>query len=100
MSHPNEIELGGVNLTEQSYETARIWVTHEAGSSVWVDARVIEEPRVFGYLIADAIRHAAFAYASVWNLEQNEALQAIVDGVAEELREQFDATTTVRVEPS
>jgi hypothetical protein len=96
MTHPNEIELGGVELTEQSYEAARVWVTHNAGSSVWIDARVIEEPKVFGYLMADTIRHAAFAYSRVWNLDQDEALQAIVDGLAEELREQFNEVTTIQ----
>jgi len=96
MSHKNEIELGGIELTDQSYEAARLWVTHSAGSSVWVDARVLEEPKDFGYLIADAIRHAAFAYARVWNLDQNKALQAIVNGVAEELGEQFSEVTSIR----
>jgi hypothetical protein len=96
MSHPNEIELGGVELTDESYEVARVWVTHNAGSSVWVDARVLEQPEAFGYLVADTIRHAAFAYASVWQIDQDEALQKIVDGVAEELREQFNQVTTIQ----
>ena len=89
MSHPNEIALGGVELTEQSYEVARVWVTHGAGSSVWVDARVLEDPRSFGYAIADAIRHAAFAYSQVWNLDQDDAIKAIAGGVAEELEQRL-----------
>ena len=93
MSHPNEIELGGIQLAEDSYEVARLWVTQNAGSSVWVDARVLEQPRDFGYLIADAIRHAAFAYSQVWNLDQDEAVRAIATGVAEELEQQFGKET-------
>jgi hypothetical protein len=89
MSHPNEIELGGIELTDEAYEVARLWVTHSAGSSVWVDARVLEQPRDFGYLIADAIRHAAFAYSQVWNLDKDDAVKAIAAGVAEELEQQF-----------
>ena len=61
MSHPNKIKLGGVELTEQSYEVARVWVTHEAGSSAWIDAGVLEDPKTFGYLMADVVRQAAFA---------------------------------------
>jgi hypothetical protein len=89
MSHPNEIELGGAELTDEAYEVARVWVTHRAGSRVWVDARVLEQPRDFGYLIADTIRHAAFAYSQVSGLEQDEAVKAIAAGVAEELEQQF-----------
>ena len=89
MSHPNEIELGGVELTDESYEVARLWVTHKAGSNIWVDARVLEDPRSFGYLVADAIRHAAFAYSRVWDLDQDEAVKAIAAGVVEELEQQL-----------
>jgi hypothetical protein len=85
MSHPNEIELGGVELADESYEVARLWVTHEAGSGILVDARVLEDPRQFGYLIADTIRHAAFAYSQVWKLDQDEAAKVITAGMAEEL---------------
>lgn len=89
MNHPNEIELGGIDLTEQSYEVARLWVTHEAGSGILVDARVLEEPTQFGYLLADAVRHAAFSYSQVWNLDGNQAAKAIAAGFAEELERQF-----------
>jgi len=88
MSHSNEIELGGVELTEDSYEVARLWVTHNASSTIWVDARVLEEPRSFGYLVADAVRQAAFAYSKVYGGSQEDALQAIVDGLTEELDEE------------
>ena len=90
MSHSNEIELGGVELTEGSYEVARLWVTHNAGSTIWVDARVLEDPRSFGYLVADAVRQAAFAYSKVYGGSQDDALQTIFDGLAEELDEQLD----------
>jgi hypothetical protein len=89
MSHPNEIELGGVELTDEAYEVARLWVTHNGGSNVWVDARVLDDPRHFGYLIADAIRHAAFAYSQVWSVDANEAAKAIAAGVVEELEQQL-----------
>ena len=93
----NEISLeDGDVLTENSAEVARIWVTDNAGSSVWIDARVLEDPRVFGYLMADTIRHAARAYAGTWDLDENDALQAIVDGVAEELSEQFGEIETIQ----
>jgi hypothetical protein len=90
MSHPNEIELGGVELAEDSYEVARLWVTNGAGSTIWVDARVLEDPRSFGYLVADAIRQAALSYSMIYGGSKEDALKAIVDGVEEELDEQLN----------
>jgi hypothetical protein len=63
-------------------------VTNNAGSSVWVDAQLLEDPKVFGFLVADLIRHAATAYAETSSQDENSALQAIVDGVIIQLREQ------------
>ena len=51
---------------------------------------------MFGYLIGDTIRHAARAYAGTFELDEDEALQAIVDGVGEELREQFNRIDTIQ----
>lgn len=83
-------------LTEESAEVARIWVTNNAGSSVWIDARVLADPAIFGYLIADTMRHAARAYATTYDADEAAMLQAISDGVAEELREQFTNITTIQ----
>ena len=93
MSQPNEIKLGGVELTDQSYEVARIWVTHEAGSSTWVDAGVLEDPKTFGYVMADAVRQAAFAYSMVWGIDQGEAAKAITAGLVEDLERQFETAS-------
>ena len=97
MSHPNEIALEkGDKLTSESHEIMRVWVTNNAGSSVWINALAIDDPRIFGFLVADTIRHAALAYATTWQLEQNECLQAILDGLGEELREQFNEIETIQ----
>jgi hypothetical protein len=45
--------------------------------------------------MADTIRHAARAYVHAWDLDEQEALQAIVDGVGQELLEQFEEITTI-----
>ncbi|MGQ0560030.1 MAG: DUF5076 domain-containing protein [Sphingosinicella sp.] len=95
--HPNAISLeGGDTLTEDSHEVVRVWITQNAGSSVWIAAYLLEDPRVFGYLISDTVRHAARAYAGTYGLDEDEALQAIVDGLAEELREQFGSIDTIQ----
>ncbi len=83
-------------LTDESVEVARIWVTNNAGSSVWINARCLEDPTYFGYLMADTIRHAARAYAATYDADEAKMLQAISDGVAEELREQFTDITTIQ----
>ena len=96
MSKPREIDIDGVAaLGDRSVEAARIWVTEGVGSTVLIDPGVLEDPRVFGYLIADTIRHAAKAYAAVWPVNENKALQAIVDGVGQKLREQFNTITPI-----
>ena len=96
MSKPRGIDISGVPaLGSKSAEVARIWVTDYAGSTVLIDAGVLEDPKVFGFLIADTIRHAAKAYAAAWPIDEGTALQAIVDGVAEELREQFNDITPI-----
>jgi hypothetical protein len=74
----------------------RVWVTNEAGASVWIAAHILEDPRVFGYLMADTIRHAARAYAGTWSIDPDDALQRIVDGLADELREQFATLDTIQ----
>ena len=96
MSKPREFDIDGVAaLGDRSVEAARIWVTDGSGSTVLIDPGVLEDPRVFGYLIADTIRHAAKAYAAVWPVNENKALQAIVDGVGQKLREQFNTITPI-----
>jgi uncharacterized protein DUF5076 len=94
--HPNAIPLeNGDILTDQSHEVARIWVTNGGGSSLWINAMILSEPLVFGYLVSDTIRHAARAYANAYGMDEGAALQAIVDGLTEELREQFGEITTI-----
>ncbi len=96
-THSGAIALeNGDVLTDASSEVARIWVTDGAGSSVWINASVLEDPTVFGYLMADTIRHAARAYAGTWNLDEGDALQRIVDGVTQELRNQDFEITTIQ----
>ena len=95
--HPNAIKLdAGAALTDESVEVARIWITNNAGSNVLIDAGVLEDPTVFGYLLADTIRHAARAYAGTWGLAEHAALQAIVEGVSAELRDQVTTITTIQ----
>lgn len=98
MSEPKHaIKLeNGDTLTDESAEVARIWITDGAGSSVWIDAGVLQDPTVFGYLIGDTIRHAARAYAQTWDLDEEAALQAIVDGAFSELRDQVGDIETIQ----
>lgn len=89
------LEEQGALLSDASAEVARIWVTDGAGSAVWINAGVIEDPHVFGYLMADTIRHAARAYAREQDMPEDEALQQIVNGLTEDLRAQASPTTTL-----
>ncbi|MFS0772348.1 DUF5076 domain-containing protein [Sphingomonas sp. 1P08PE] len=86
----------GDTLTDESAEIARIWITDGAGSSVWIAAHILEDPIVFGYLMTDTIRHAARAYAGTWSIDEGAALQAIVGGLSEQLRDQTGTITTIQ----
>ncbi|MBB4153310.1 hypothetical protein GGQ80_001212 [Sphingomonas jinjuensis] len=83
-------------LTKQSAEVMRVWVTHQAGSTVFIDAGLLADPHMFGHLIADTVRHAAKAYAGTNDMAEDAALQRIVDGLGEELREQFNSITPMQ----
>jgi hypothetical protein len=88
--HPGAIPLDAeAPLTDESVEVARVWITDGGGATVFIMPDVLEDAEVFGYLMADTIRHAARAYAEARGADEDEMLQAIVDGVAAELREQF-----------
>ena len=96
-AHAGEISLDeGDVLTADAAEVARIWITNNGGASVWIAAHLLEDPTVFGYLMADTIRHAARAYAATWDIAEDAALQAIVDGVSAELRDQVTTITTIQ----
>lgn len=88
--HPGSIPLdANAPLTDESVEVARVWITDGGGATVFIMPDVLEEPEVFGYLMADTIRHAARAYAESRGGDEDAMLQAVVNGVATELREQF-----------
>lgn len=95
--HPNEIPLDkGDILTKDAHEVMRVWVTNNAGSSIWIAAQVLDDPTTFGYLMADTVRHAARAYATTWDINESAALEAIVGGLSEELRNQTGEITTIQ----
>ena len=97
MSMPRGIDISGVAAarTGDPAEVARIRVTDRAGSTMLIDAGVLKDPQASGYLMADTIRRAAKAHAAAWPINEGAALQAIVDGVGQELREQFNAITPI-----
>ena len=95
--HPNALDLSnGGTLTDQSHEVMRVWVTNGAGSNVWINATLLEDPHVFGFLMSDTIRHAARAYATTWGKDEREMLEQIVAGLSEELRHQEGEITTIQ----
>ena len=100
MSAPTEnaINLEGEasdELGKESWEVARVWITNGAGSHVWIAAWALDDAKSFGHLMAETIRHGAKAYATTYALDEAETLQKIVDGVGEELREQFETITMI-----
>jgi Domain of unknown function (DUF5076) len=94
--HKNEIELeSSEELTDESFEIARVWITNNNGSHVWISAYALDGAKSFGNLMAETIRHGAKAYATTYDLDEAETLQEIVDGVGEELLEQFRSISMI-----
>jgi hypothetical protein len=87
---------GAEDLGPDSAEIARVWINEEGGASVWIAAFRLEDPKIFGYLMADTIRHAARAYAGTWSIDENAALQTIASGLSEALRGQIGTITTIQ----
>lgn len=76
-------------LTDDSWEIARVWVTHNQGSHVWIAAWALEGANSFGHLMVDTIRHGAAAYAERTGASFDEAMQAILGSVMGDLRDDF-----------
>jgi hypothetical protein len=87
---------GAQELGAGAAEIARVWINEEGGASVWIAAFRLEDPKMFGYLMADTIRHAARAYAGTWSIDENVALQTIASGLSEALRDQINTITTIQ----
>ena len=86
----NEIDLSkSTELNDDSYEIIRTWITSGNGSHVWISAWALEGERSFGHLLSDIARHGAKAYATTYEMDETEAMQNIVDGLMEELRDQI-----------
>ena len=88
--HPNALQLeNGDNLGPEAAELIRAWINDEGYASVWIAAYLLEGPENFGRFLADVARHGALAYASTWTIDESRALQGIVEGLTDQLREQF-----------
>ena len=64
---------------------------------VSIAAFQLEQPFDFGRFIADVARHGAKAYATTYNLDENEAMQRICEGLTEQLR--WQDSTIEMVDP-
>lgn len=88
--HLRAIDLGdGGNLTDKSAEIARLWVTDGGGASVWIDVSLLDDPRAFGYLLAETIGHGAVAYAEKTGANPEDMLAEIVAGVSQRVAAGF-----------
>jgi hypothetical protein len=81
----NAIKLGKPErLGEDSYEIARLWVTHNGPSTVYINAHTLRDPALFGMLLADTAHHGARAYAAMYGIAEEEALAKIWQGLDSE----------------
>ncbi|GGO97521.1 DUF5076 domain-containing protein [Stakelama pacifica] len=95
--HPGAISLeDGDALGPEAAELIRAWINDEGLASVWIAAYRLKDPNIFGHFLADVARHGARAYASTYDMDEGEALQAIVDGISQQLRDQFSTITTIQ----
>ena len=90
------IALDDAGLGKGASEIARVWIDEGGEVVVLVAAYAMEDPRAFGHLMADTIRHGARAYAGTWEIDEQAALQTMIDGFVEEMRDRAANLTTIQ----
>ncbi|WP_379552591.1 DUF5076 domain-containing protein [Erythrobacter sp. W53] len=76
-----EIDVSSFDFLADSVEVARLWVENEGPATCIIQPDKLEDPRHFGLLMVDAIRHGARAYAQCYGISEEDALAAIWQGV-------------------
>ena len=71
----------------------RARINEEGYADVEIAAFQLEGPENFGRFLADVARHGALAYATTWSLDEDSALELIMEGLSEQLRDQNSEIT-------
>lgn len=74
----------------------RAWINENGHADVEIAAFQLKGPENFGRFLADVARHGALAYATTWAIDENHALQGIVEGLNGQLRDQFTDVTKIQ----
>lgn len=74
----------------------KAWINVEGYADVEIAAYQLEGPDNFGRFLADIARHGALAYATTWDIDENSALEQIVAGLSEQLRNQESEIITTK----
>ena len=62
----------------EAFELMRVWWTGEQTEMVFRPA--FEDPRAFGFILAEASRHLAQVYGARWGVDPDEAHRQILEG--------------------
>jgi hypothetical protein len=74
------IPLDEAPLGDTAAEVARIWITDGGGATVLIDPGVLDDPEMFGVLMADTLDHAARAHAAAMDMSEEQAAALIWRG--------------------
>ena len=74
------IPIDDAPLGDESAEVVRVWVTNGGGATVLIDPGVLDDPEMFGMLMADTIDHAAKAHAAAMDMTEEQAAALIWRG--------------------
>ncbi|HWT29436.1 MAG TPA: DUF5076 domain-containing protein [Croceibacterium sp.] len=80
----------------EAVDLIRAWINDDGYADVRIAAFQLEGPENFGRFLADVARHGALAYATTWSIDEDDALQAIIDGLNGQLRDQFSKVTKIQ----
>ncbi len=86
-----EIDVSGFDFLDGSLEFARLWSEPEGEQTFIIEPRALgADPFLFGMAMVDCIRHAAIAYSRVVGVDEEHALQRILQGFQAELSNPTD----------
>ena len=72
-------------------EVVRLWIAKDGPNSVFIDADPIDDPRTFGRLVVDILKHGAMGFAHSKGMDPQQAFEGIMQGLSSEIQKSNEA---------
>lgn len=85
-----KVEQVGAQL-EGAKEVVRMWVSENGPNAVFIDAEPIDDPREFGMMVVDILKHGAMGFVHSKGMDPQQAFEGIMQGLASEIKRTNEA---------